>query len=395
MLMQNTQLPAHVPSTLRVLLALPGMHRVVRGAEVALEELARHLAAIKGFDVTVIGSGAARAGEPYRYRRARCIPREYFEKFPSFPYLRDYYNYEELSFAPSLFWKYSPSHYDVTVTCGYPYTNWMLRRGRHGRRPKHVYVTQNGDWMCHAKNWEYRHFSCDGLVCTNPEYYERLKDHWPSALIPNGVNPQVFHPGTGDRFEFDLPLYKPIALMVSALIPSKRVLDGIRAVSRLPDLFLVIAGDGEQRKEVIELAEHLLPGRFKLMQLGREQMPSLYQSADIFLHMSQDEPSANAYIEALACGLPIVTHDRDVTRWTLEDSAELVNTSSTDDVVRGLREAIHRRTKADVNQRRSIVLRRYSWSRIAQQYATFFRTIAGRSVRAEQAVRSDAMEGIS
>ncbi len=377
MLMQNMQIaPFATTPPLRVLFALPGLHRVVRGAEVALEELARHVAAIRGFDVTVIGSGETRIGEPYRYHRARCIPREFFEKWPSLPYLRDYYTYEELSFVPGLFMKYSPSNFDVTVTCGYPYTNWMLRRGPHGRRPKHVYVTQNGDWMCHAKNWEYKHFSCDGLVCTNPEYYDRLRDHWPSVLIPNGVNPKVFQPGLGDRPDLGLPLYKPVCLMVSALIPSKRVLEAIHAVAELPDLLLVIAGDGELRREVQALGSRLLPGRFKLVSLERDRMPLLYQSADIFLHMSQDEPSANSYIEALASGLPIVTHDRDVTRWTLEDSAVLVNTSSKADVVRGIREAINLRSSADVEHRRKIVFRRFSWSGIAKQYAGFFRSLA-------------------
>ena len=362
---------------MRVLFALPGLHRVVRGAEVALEELARHLACIPGFEVSVIGSGPPRLFEPYQYNRVRCVRREWVGRFPSVPYLRDHYSYEELSFVPGLYLAYKPQNYDVTVTCGYPYTSWMLRRGRRSHGPRHVYVTQNGDWMCHANNWEYRHFACDGLVCTNPDYYARAVGRWPSALIPNGVNPTVFEPGVADRAEFGLPAYGAVVLMVSALIPSKRVLDGIRAVSKLPDVHLVIAGTGELRDEVTALGRQLLPDRFLLLNVPRNRMPALYRCADLFLHMSQDEPSANAYIEALASGLAIVTHDRHVTRWTLEDTAVYVDTSSIDDVVRGIHEAVRRRTPADVARRRDMVHRRFSWSQIAHEYGEFFRKVCG------------------
>ena len=38
-------------------------------------------------------------------------------------------------------------------------------------------------------------------------------------------------------------------------------------------------------------------------------MPGLYRSAEVLLHMSVDEPFGNIYVEALASGLPVVTHD--------------------------------------------------------------------------------------
>jgi glycosyltransferase involved in cell wall biosynthesis len=131
------------------------------------------------------------------------------------------------------------------------------------------------------------------------------------------------------------------------------------------------------RDEVTALARRLLPGRFLLLHVPRSRMPALYRCADLFLHMSQDEPSANAYIEALASGLAIVTHDRNVTRWTLEDTAVYANTSSIDDVVRAIHQAVHKRTPADVARRRDIVHRRFSWSQIAHEYAAFFRQVCG------------------
>jgi glycosyltransferase involved in cell wall biosynthesis len=370
--------PSAGPRPLRVLFALPGMHRVVRGAEVAFEELAGQIARRPDFDVTVIGSGPDRPEAPYRYRRVACIPRERFEHWPRIPYLRDHYAYEELSFVPGLRRAYFPRDFDVTVTCGFPYTNWVLRAGDAGHRPMHVYVTQNGDWMVRAKNWEYRYFSCDALVCTNPEYFERNRASYPSALIPNGVDPDLFFPGPAVPGVFGLPGDAPIVLMVSALTSFKRVLEGIRSAARVPGVHLVIAGDGELRRQVQELGDALMPGRFSLLTVPRARMPDLYRSADVFLHMSQDEPSANAYIEALASGLPIVTHDRQVTRWTLEDQAVLVDTSDPQAVAEAICRAMQLREPAHVQERCQLVHRRFAWSAIADRYCSFFLSILER-----------------
>lgn len=364
-------------SPLKILFALPGLHRVARGAEVAFEEVARRIARRPGFEVTLIGSGPSRRDEPYRYVQSPCIARERFEKFPSIPCLRDHYAYEELTFAPGLIRAFSPMDFDVTVTCAYPYTNWALRLRRRNGWPRHVFVTQNSDWMIRLQNSEYKHFGCDGLVCINPEYYQRHRDHWPSALIPNGVDPKIFHPGMGDRQKLGLPADKPVVLMASALSSHKRVLEGIRAVSLLNHVYLVVAGEGEQRADVSALGNRLLPGRFRLIALPHSDMPALYRSANAFLHMSQQEPFGIVYTEALASGLPIVAHDRELTRWMLEDHAVLVDTSDLRAVADGLVSAMNLCGEENIRARHEMAQRRFSWESISEQYCLFFEKVAG------------------
>lgn len=372
-----TQMTLDIPRSsasvapIRVAIVLPGLHRVRRGAETAFEAVGRELAKLPGFAVTLIGSGPPRPDEPYRYVRVPCLPRERFERYPRLPTLRNEYSYEELTFAIGLFRAYRPGDYDVTMTCSYPYTNWLLRRPAR-RRPIHVYVTQNGDWPAREARREYRFFHCDGLVCTNPAFYGRNHGRWPAALIPNGVDPQQFAPGVGDRPVFNLPTDRPIALMVSAMIRSKRVLEGAQAVARVPGLHLAIAGDGPERGEIERYACLKMPDRLHLFDLPRDRMPELYRCADVFLHMSQIEPSANAYIEALATGLPIVTHGRDVTRWTLEDQAYYVDTSDTSAVAGATQRALQQAKVSDVASRRALVERRFTWAAIAGDYAAFF-----------------------
>jgi len=367
---------------MRILFALPGLHRVSRGAEIAFEQLARQIAVMPDYQVTLIGSGYPQPDCPYKFIHAPCIPREKFTKWPIIPYLlRGYFVYEELTFVPGLLRSFDPDAYDITVTCSYPYTNWVLRARRQNGYPKHAFVTQNGDWMCYSNDWENRHFDCDGLVCTNPEYFERNCDRYPSVLIPNGVDPDLFKPGYGDRTAFKLPNQVPLVLMVSALMPSKRVLEGIGCVAKLPEVHLAVAGDGTLRNEVQTVGTELLGDRFHWLTVPKEKMPDLYRCADVVLHMSQDEPFGNVYIEALATGLPVVAHDWKVTRWILEEQAIFVDTSNEEAVVDGLHHAFSAQTEMAINNRRNLVESRFSWTHIAEQYCNFFEQICSESSR--------------
>jgi glycosyltransferase involved in cell wall biosynthesis len=358
---------------MKVLFVLPGLHQYDRGAEIAFISIASELARA-GDTVTLMGSGPEREGTPYRFLHTACIPRERFESFPSIPCLRDETGYEELTFVPGLLRHYRPEDWDVTIGCSYPFTNWILRRPvLRGIRPPHVFVTENGDWPAFVSKSEYRLFGCEGLVCTNPEFYNRNKDKWRSRLIPNGVDCDRFFPGQAHRQDFGIPPGKLIVLMVSALIPSKRVGVGIEAVSQIPDAHLIVAGDGPLRKSIEADAAKLLPGRFTRLSIPPSKMPLLYRSADVFLHLSQIESSSLAFLEAMACGLPVVAHESPQMRWIAGDDEYLLDTKNPADVA----EQIKRASLAEPSrrERRLTKVTDFSWKKLASRYRDFLMEI--------------------
>lgn len=358
---------------MRLLFALPGFHRFDRGAEVALLAVAEHCARA-GDAVTVMGAGKPRLDVPYTFCHVPAINRKWFERMPSLPVLRGDTAYEEASFAPGLIARYRPDAFDATITCSYPFTNWVLRRsGSRGRRPSHVFVTQNGDWPAISQSSEYRWFDCDGLVCTNPDYYERNKERWRAALIPNGIDLDRFSPGPGNRTYFGLPTDRPVVLMVSALIASKRVADGIRAVAAVPNTHLVVAGDGTLRAEIDQLATALLPGRFTRLTVSPADMPALYRSANAFLHLSLLESFGNVFVEAMACGLPIIGHDTPRLRWIVGDDEPLLDTQSIPAVAKAIASALTSvPTQATIRRERA---ERFGWDRIGSAYRDFIRKL--------------------
>ena len=354
---------------MRIGFALSGFHRHDRGAEVALLAVADELAR-GGDDVTVFGSGQPRAGVDYTFRRIPAIDRERFERWPAFAPFRNETVWEDASFAMALLASYRPADFDAVITCAFPFTHFALRRPARGPRPLQVFVTQNGDWPATANHSEYRLFACDGLVCTNPDFFENNRERWPSALIPNGIDPARFGGADADRTQFGLPPGRPVVLMVSALIASKRVCDGIRAIARRPEAHLVLAGDGPLRDEAEALAKELLPGRFTRLTLDAARMPLLYRAADVFLHMSLLESFGNVFVEALASGLPVVGHDTPRLRWIVGENEPLCDTEDAEALDAALSSALARgRGSADSR------VARFAWPGIAAEFRRFIASL--------------------
>jgi glycosyltransferase involved in cell wall biosynthesis len=235
-------------------------------------------------------------------------------------------------------------------------------------------VTQNGDWPAQVTNSEYRFFGCEGLVCTNPDFFERNRSRWKCNLIPNGVDCGRFQPGLQQRQEFGLPTDRLIVLMVSALIPSKRVEIGIEAVSQIPDAHLVVAGDGPLRESVNARAARLLPERFTRLSVAPERMPALYRSADVFMHLSRDEAFGNVFVEAMACGLPVVAENSSRTRWIVGESEFLLDTQEPSDIARSIKLAHGAPT--NLRQVRVKLASAFSWPRIGKMYREFLKQVA-------------------
>ena len=362
---------------MRALVSFPGLHRVPRGAEVALEAVADGLA-VRGHDVRVFGTGADRTDRSYRYTRLPAVSRDHFRRWPAVPLLREPSSYESLTFNLAALARHRPGDVDVTLTAGFPWDNLFLRRPvLRGGRPPHVFVTENGDWPALVDKGDARLFGCEGLVCTNPVYLDRNEHRWRCALIPNGVDVERFAPGPAARADLGLPADRPVVLMVSALIESKRIADGIRAVARLDDAVLVVAGVGPLADELDALGHELLGDRFVRRSFHHDQMPALYRSADLLLHLTLLESFGNVYVEAMATGLPVVAHRSAVTEWILPDHDDLTDTEDPTELVGALERRLAEGRELGAERRVAAAADRFAWPVVAGLYDEFLETIAG------------------
>ena len=139
-------------------------------------------------------------------------------------------------------------------------------------------------------------------------------------VIPNFVDTTRFVPGSkaAARAELGLPQDLTIVLCCAAIRRFHKRIDNLVqefAASGLADhgVMLLVAGAREaDTDEIIAQGEALLGDRVRfLVDLPRDTMPRLYQSADSLVLASDHETFGIVLIEAMACGLPIICNDAD------------------------------------------------------------------------------------
>jgi glycosyltransferase involved in cell wall biosynthesis len=144
------------------------------------------------------------------------------------------------------------------------------------------------------------------------------KIHIPVHAISNGVDTNRFQPNPqvdriGIRRKYNLASDKSILLYVGRLDGEKRLDTLLEAVALLPrtDFQLAIAGHGvyepllRKQMQALGLEGHVVFIGF----VDSEDLPALYNSADIFVMPSPEELQSIATLEAMACGKPVLAAD--------------------------------------------------------------------------------------
>ena len=103
----------------------------------------------------------------------------------------------------------------------------------------------------------------------------------------------------------------PLIVSLGALIPRKGHDVVTAAMPSLPGATLLIAGEGPERSALeAQIAALGLGNRVRLLgSVPHGDLPALLAAADVMALASASEGLANAWVEALACGTPIVITD--------------------------------------------------------------------------------------
>ena len=134
-----------------------------------------------------------------------------------------------------------------------------------------------------------------------------VRQGWPKERVH--YIPNFAAAGAGDKLDrnaLDTPQEAPLLLGIGRLHQSKAHDVSLRALQKMPDAYLWIAGDGPEADTLRAEAENLgVSNRVRF--LGwRDDAPALYRSADVAVFPSRFEPLGNVVIQAWAHGVPIV-----------------------------------------------------------------------------------------
>ena len=128
-------------------------------------------------------------------------------------------------------------------------------------------------------------------------------------IVPNVIDLARFHP-RGPRTTGSAHLV--VARNLEALYDNATALRAFSVVrARLPHARLTLAGSGPEEQRLRLLAAELgLAGAVHFAgRLERDAMAALYREADLVLNASLADNMPNSVLEALACGVPVVSTD--------------------------------------------------------------------------------------
>jgi len=130
-------------------------------------------------------------------------------------------------------------------------------------------------------------------------------------VIPNFIDLKTFSPSTNSEMKKRIaPNGEKILVHTSNFRPVKRVQDTIRILAEVRKTIpakLILIGDGPDRSDCERLARELDLSKDVIFLGKQDGLSELLSSADIFVIPSQSESFGLSALEAMACGLPVVS----------------------------------------------------------------------------------------
>jgi UDP-glucose:(heptosyl)LPS alpha-1,3-glucosyltransferase len=133
------------------------------------------------------------------------------------------------------------------------------------------------------------------------------------VLIRNAVDAARFHPGlraemrAGVRGQLGIPAEANVVLHVGSGFERKGVAAFLDAVARTDGRWAIVVGRDKRSQRYVRQAQALgIAVRVRFVGAVSDVRP-YYAAADSFLLATLYDPQPNAVLEAMACGLPVVT----------------------------------------------------------------------------------------
>jgi glycosyltransferase involved in cell wall biosynthesis len=145
---------------------------------------------------------------------------------------------------------------------------------------------------------------CKNIFVTGYDSFVRLKDTKKAIFQPSGINHIYFD----NKLIVKNENSKFKIITISLLRPQKNLITFLKIASLLPEYEFEIVGDGDQ---YLYLQQYAVINNIKNVTfLGMHTPPNIKNfliKANVFLFTSLEEGTPTVVLEALACGLPIVT----------------------------------------------------------------------------------------
>ena len=210
--------------------------------------------------------------------------------------------------------------YDVVHAHLFPPFYWVALAKGASKKSIFIHTEHNTDnrrmsssYLKWLERFMYKKYDChiaiSNTVRTNMERHILNKDIDIKTIF-NGVNLSTITEAMPyAKSEFGLQENDKLILQVSAFRPQKNQQTVIRALETMPDVHLLLVGDGEKRQECEALTIDLnVNDRVHFLGI-RSDVPRLLKTADIVVLSSHYEGLSLSSVEGMASGKPFVASD--------------------------------------------------------------------------------------
>lgn len=195
---------------------------------------------------------------------------------------------------------------------------WLMQRARilPAWRGKWLFLDRYHRYVMQAERAMYQAPELKAVIC-NAEMVKReiIEDFSIPAnkihVIYNAIDSSRFVPANEElrvklRDELSIPQSAVTLVFVGSGFERKGLASAIKAIANT-DRFLVVVGQDKAEKSYRELAQSLgCQNRIRFMGMQKNTLP-FYQTADGLLLPTLYDPFPNVILEAMACGLPVIT----------------------------------------------------------------------------------------
>lgn len=225
------------------------------------------------------------------------------------------------------------------IVCGHinllPFA-WFLKRFK--KNAKLLLLIYGIDVWQPPKKFFIRYFlnRVDGVISISQITYERYQ-HWsktsnPFWILPNAIHLEKY--GVGEKSEHLIKQHhlqnKKVMLSLGRLDARERykgIDEVIEALPQLltvnPNLVYMIVGDGTDRERLQQKAVDLNLRDYVIFagKIGEKEKADYYRLADVFVMPSRGEGFGFVYLEAMACGIPVIASKIDGGREALQNGS--------------------------------------------------------------------------
>lgn len=248
---------------------------------------------------------------------------------------------------------------------------------------KPVVLTVKGDFRREKRIWRIFYplsIKLASAITCSTKFLKHKLSLKTNIIIPNAVNLKKFSVWAKHGFR------KRVSIVTMTKFRFEDKAEGITSIlallllikSKIPFKWTIIGG-GEYFNDYKQFVLDKVDGEFPVYFKGFIEHPEFeLPKHDIFLYYSEHDSFATAVIEAMACGLPVVTNDYGPTREIIKDGVQGFICDNVDYLnnVERLLCNWRLRKKMGIAARKK-VYKKFSWNDVVNQYIHLYKSFLG------------------